>query len=112
MSVRVSGRKEIVEVLSAIKTATGIDSVYSHFVNGHALPYLAYIGTGQNSSVSDNRIDWRSNTYQVELYFKKKDEALESAIEDEFVSGGWYFEKGEDAFLSDEGIFYIIYDLS
>lgn len=108
----ISNREPITDVLSAIKTAYDIDSVYSHFTNGHTYPFLAYIGNGQSQLMADGTAYWRGNTYQVELYFKKKDESLEEDIEDAFLAGGWNFSKSEDVYISDEGVFYITYQLS
>lgn len=108
----ISNRKALVEVLQDIKTTLGIDSTYSHFRNGHEYPYLAYIGSGQVQLTADGTAFWRSNTYQVELYFKKKDPALEDAVEDAFLAGGWNYTKSDDSYLEDEGVFLIFYDLS
>lgn len=111
MATKISNRQDIVTVLTGIKTELGIESAYSHFINGHSLPYLAYIGTGQSTFDAGNGVFWRSNTYQVELYFSRKDEALEESIEDAFAAGGWLFDKSDDVYLEDEGIFYIVYQL-
>lgn len=108
----ISNRDDIVTVLAAIKEDLGVEAAYSHFIDGHSLPYLAYIGAGQEQLQADGKVYWRSNTYQVELYFAKKDEALEESIEDAFIAGGWKFSKSDDAYLDDEGIYIIYYDLS
>lgn len=112
MATNVNNRDSITTVLGTIKNELGIDAAYSHFVNGHSLPYLAYIGTGQNQLQADDTTIWRSNTYQVELYYDKKDEALEESIEDAFLAGGWHFDKSDDTYIEDEGIFLIYYSLS
>lgn len=108
----ISNRKPITAVLDTIKTTLGIDSAYSHFVDGHSYPHLVYIGSGQSQLLADNTAVWRGNTYQVELYFTKKDETLETAIEDEFLAGGWNYSKASDSYIDDEGVFVIFYDLS
>lgn len=110
--MNISNRENIVDVLASIKEHLGIESVYSHFTDGHSLPYLAYIATGQETFSAGDNIYWNSNTYQVELYFKKKDETLENSIESEFISGGWHYDKSEDLYLDDESIFYISYQLT
>ena len=107
-----NNRQDIVAVLSRIRTAYGVESVYSHFENGHALPYIAYIGAGQETSTADNSIYWKNNQYQAELYFKRKDPALEENIENAFISGGWHYDKSEDIFLEGESVFYIVYQLT
>lgn len=108
----ISNRQSIVEVLQGIQEDYGIDSAYSHFANGHPFPYLAYIGTGQTHLQADGTAYWRGNTYQVELYFLKKDETLEKSIEDAILAGGWNYSKSEDAYIEDMGAFVIYYDLS
>lgn len=108
----ISNRKTLAEVFAAIKEDLGVDAVYSHFANGHALPYMAYIGTGQTQLRADGTAYWSANTYQVELYFSRKDESLEAAIEAAFLEGGWGYSKSDDAYLEDEGVFLIFYELS
>lgn len=112
MSTNISNRLTLAEIFAGIKDDLGIDAVYSHFTNGHSLPYMAYIGNGQTQMLADGTAYWRTNTYQVELYFQKKDETLESSIEEAFLAGGWNYSKSDDAYLEDEGIFVIFFDLS
>ena len=107
-----SKRNNLTDVLASIKGSLGIDSTYSHWVNGHSLPYLTYIGSGQNQMEADSTIYWRQDTYQVELYFKKKNPDLEEGIENAFLEGGYLFDKSEDSYLDDEGVFVIFYELS
>lgn len=108
----IANRKPITEVLADIKDSQGIDAAYSHFANGHRYPHLTYIGSGQVHLEADGTAYWKGNTYQVELYYKKKDPALEDAIEAAFLAGGWNYTKSEDAYLEDERIFLIYYELS
>ena len=110
MRTNATNRETIVAVLRAIKSDLGIDSVYSHYKGAHVAPYMTYIGSGQIQHEQDNRIAWRSNTFEVSYYFKKKDEDMETAVEDHFIAGGWHYDKSSDGFLED--LFYIIYDLS
>lgn len=112
MSIPISDRKDIAEVLGGITEDYGVPAVYSHFENGSSLPYIAYIGGGQTQLQADSTTYWRANTYQVELYFSRKDEALEAHIEEAFIEGGWKFAKSEDAYIDDEGIYLIYYDLT
>lgn len=108
----ISNRTDIVTTLGDIKTQLGINSAYSHFVDGHDYPYIAYIGDGQSQLMADGTAYWRGNTYQVELYFLRKDEALEADIEDIILANGWNFDKSTDAFIEDEGVYFITYNLS
>ena len=88
---------------------TGMPCAYSHFKKPQKPPYIVYIGSGQNNSKADNTIYWRENTYQVEYYFIKKDEAKEGQIEQTLLDNGWLFEKSEDIYLDEEDVFLIYY---
>lgn len=89
---------------------TGLPCVYSHFKkNGVTPPYLAYIGSGQRNLNADDTHYWRENTYQVEYYFIDKDEEKEAEIEDALLENGFLYEKSEDIFLEEEGVFLIYY---
>lgn len=112
MRTQISDRKDIEVLLASIKQRTGTDWTYSHFENGHSLPYIAYIGAGQHRFPAADTVYWRSDTYQVELYFRYKNPALEAAIEDEILAAGWSYEKSADAYLDDEGIHLIYFYLS
>lgn len=89
--------------------STGLPCSYSHFQKKIEPPYLVYIGSGQNTFGADNTWYHRENTYQVEYYFTTKNEANETAIENALLSNGYNYEKSEDIFLEDEGLFLIYY---
>jgi len=98
--------------MSAIFTTlqkTKLPCAYSHFSKPQEAPYIVYIGNGQDTLPADNTLYWRENTYQLEYYFKEKDEAKEKAIEDILLADGYIFEKSEDLYLEDEGLFLIYY---
>lgn len=88
---------------------TGLPCSYSHFQKKIDPPYLVYIGSGQDTFGADNTWYHRENTYQVEYYFTTKNEANETAIENALLSNGYNYEKSEDIFLEDEGLFLIYY---
>lgn len=91
---------------------TGLPVAYSHFSKKQKLPYIAYIGSGQNNFTADNKIFWRENEYQVELYFDKKNEELETTIEDILIEDGFLFEKSEDTYIDSENVFVIYYNVT
>ncbi len=97
----------IYEVLES----TDLPCVYSHFKTPQEPPYLVYIGGGQNTFGADNTHYWRKNTYQIEYYFTEKNEALETEIEDVFLENGLNYEKSEDVFIEEEGVFVIYYTI-
>ncbi len=88
---------------------TKLPCAYSHFVEKVDLPYIVYIGSGQDTFGADNTWAYRNNKYQVEYYFREKNEATETAIEDILLADGYNYEKSEDVYIDDEGIFVIYY---
>ena len=103
-------RDNIFTVLQTLK----IPAAYSHFRRERSdpvePPYIVYIGAGQTVDRADNTHVWSLNRYQVEYYFKEKDETQEAAIESALLSGGYQFVKSEDLYLEDEDLFVIYYE--
>ena len=99
--------KTIYEVLQS----TGLPCAYSHFKTAQTPPYLVYIGEGQDVLAADNTHYWRNNRYQVEYYFTTKNEANEAAIEDALLGYGYLYEKSEDVYIEDQGVFVIYYTI-
>ena len=89
--------------------STGLPCAYSHFKTGQEPPYLVYIGNGQDVMEADNTHYWRNNSYQVEYYFTTKNETNETAIEDALLENGYLYDKSEDIYIEDEGVFLIYY---
>ena len=58
----------------------------------------------------DNHYEYYTNNqYQIEYYFTEKNEANEKAIEEALLRDGFNYEKSEDAFIENEGLFVIYY---
>lgn len=89
--------------------STGLPCAYSHFKTDQAPPYIVYIGNGQNVMDADNTHYWRENLYQIEYYFTTKSETNEATIETALLNAGYRYEKSEDIFIEDEGVFVIYY---
>lgn len=89
--------------------STGLPCAYSRFKKPTKPPYIVYIGSGQDIFEADNTHYWKQNTYQVEYYFTEKNESHETAIEDALLDSGFLYEKSEDIFIEDEGVFVIYY---
>lgn len=93
---------------------SGLPCAYSHFTDKQAPkepPYIVYIGQGQDHFLADNTYYHSRNTYQVEYYFTKKDEIEEAKIEELLLDNGFLFDKSEDIFIEDEGVFVIYYTI-
>lgn len=97
----------IFEVLQS----TGLPCAYSHFKTPQEPPYVVYIGNGQDIMEADNTVYWRENAYQVEYYFITKNEENETAIEDALISAGYIYDKSEDVFIEEQGVFVIYYQI-
>ena len=92
-----------------ILQSTGLPCAYSHFNNKQALPCIVYIGSGQDVFEADNTHYWKQNTYQVEYWFIEKNEINEANIEQALLDNGYLYEKSEDLYMEDEGVFVIYY---
>lgn len=92
--------------------STGIPCVYGRFRKGETPkvpPYIAYIGAGQETFEADNTFYYSQNSWQVEYYFTRKDEAAEAAIERALLENGYLYEKSDDVPVDDEGVYLIYY---
>lgn len=95
-------------IFSTLKS-TGLPCCYSHFRDNQEPPYIVYIGNGQNVLNADNTHYWRENRYQVEYYFKLKNEANEASIENALLNAGFIYEKSEDNYIEEQNVFVIYY---
>lgn len=87
---------------------------YSHFTeksSPDAPPYLVYIGNGQDTFEADNTHYYTNNRYQLEYYFTEKDEQQEAEIEQVLLDNGFLYDKSEDVYIEDEGVFVIYYQI-
>lgn len=89
--------------------STNLPCAYSHFKKKQSPPYIVYIGNGQDTMDADNTHYWKENRYQVEYYFTAKNEQNEAAIESKLLESGYLYEKSEDIYIEDEGVFVIYY---
>ena len=89
----------------------GLPFAYSHFKQPQAPPYIVYIGNGQDTFGADDTWHYKRNRYQIEYDFTEKNEANEEAIENVLLANGYNYEKSEDAFIEDEGVFVIYYQI-
>lgn len=91
--------------------STGLPCAYSHFKKKQSPPYIVYIGNGQDVFEADNTHYWKQNTYQVEYYFTTKNEQNEASIENALLEAGYLYDKSEDNYIEDEGVFVIYYNI-
>ena len=89
----------------------GLPCADSHFKTSQTPPYIVYIGNGQDTMDADNTHYWRNNRYQVEYYFTTKNEQNEASIENALLGAGYLYEKSEDVYIEDQGVFVIYYQV-
>ena len=89
--------------------STGLPCAYSHFKTDQDPPYIVYTGNGQDVVRADNTHYWRQNLYRVEYYFTTNNESHEASIEDALLAAGYLYDKSEDLFIEEEGVFVIYY---
>ena len=97
--------------LFQVLQSTGLPCAYSHFKTKQSPPYIVYIGSGQDIFEADNTHYWKENTYQVEYYFTTKNEQNEASIENALLEAGYLYDKSEDNYIEDEGVFVIYYNI-
>ena len=106
----------IFEILTDPQTGLGIPCAYSHFSKDDedkpsAPPYIVYLGGGQDNFTADNSYYYQRNRYQLEYYFTEKDEDQEAQIEKLLLDNGFLYDKSEDVYIEDEGVFVIYYNV-
>ena len=92
---------------------TGLPVRY-YTMTGKKLParYIVWYGNGQAATAADDTLFYKTNEYVVEYYYKRKDEEAEAAIENALLQNGNIFEKSEDVYIDDEGMYVIYYYVS
>lgn len=90
---------------------TGLPVAYGVFDEEQDPPYIAYIGSGQMDFAADDTYYHRKNRYQIEYYFKEKDEDKEAEIEQLLLDNGYPYQKSEDLYLDDQRLFLIYYQV-
>ena len=99
--------------MSIQSTLVGLDLpvAYGRFRKQQELPYIVYTGAGQNQSDADNTHYYSENSYQIEYYFKEKNEANEKAIEEALLQNGFLYEKSPDTYIEDGDAWVIYYNV-
>lgn len=95
--------------IDSILEGLGIPVAYGLHKEKTPLPYITWLGSGQNTFDADNTYYFKENTYQIELYYKLKDPTLEDQLEQILLDNGLLYEKSEDVYLEEEGTFMIYY---
>ena len=92
-------------------TSTGMPVAYGFFKEPQQLPFLCYKQNGQTNVPADDTFIHSEQDYQIEYYFKAKDEDTEETIEQALLANGYLYEKSEDAYIEDDKVFVIYYQV-
>ena len=91
--------------------STGLPVAYGRFKKKQDLPFLVYLGDGQDNTPADNTYYHSEDRYQIEYYFAEKDEAKEKAIEQQLLEDGFLYEKSSDIYIETDDIWVIYYNV-
>lgn len=72
-------------------------------------PYIIYLGNGQDIFEADGICYMIENRYQIEYYYKEKNDDFEAQIESELLAAGYSYEKSEDVYVEDLECFLTYY---
>lgn len=95
-------------VLSLLQTL-GRPVAYGYHSADQELPYFCLMGAGQDVFEADTTYYVKKDRTQIEYYFKQKDSAFEDEIEELLLEHGLRYEKSEDVYIEDQGVFLIYY---
>lgn len=96
--------------LKSLLKSIGIPVAYSHFTKPPKLPYLVYLRVNDYNMHADNKVYFKLNNYQIELYTEKKDLALEEKVEAMFDLKEIPYSTSEE-WIQDENMFQVVYSI-
>ena len=82
-----------------------------YFVNPEPgiVPFIVYYGTGSRNFKADDVVYDKEAHWNIELYVRKKDVALEERLENLLDAAEIVWEKGYDVYIDTEKVFMIPY---
>lgn len=95
----------------ALLEQIGIPVCYGMFKKPESPPFFCFLGAGQENFDADNKHFYKKNNYQVEYYYKIKDEEMEDRIEELFSDNNILYEKSEDSYIEEDDMWVIFYDI-
>ncbi len=87
----------------------GIPAAYGRFRSKQPPPFVVYLGDGQENFEADDTHYASVDNYQIQYYFKKKNEANEKIIERALLNDGFLYEKSPDVYIESEDLWVIYY---
>lgn len=98
--------QELYQILGTLN----VPVVYMRSKEVLPLPYIVYLGDGQDTFNADNTYYTKTNNYRIELYFEAKDESLEESIEELLLDNGLLYSKSDDIYIQSQDCFEIYYE--
>lgn len=97
--------------INPIKLLKPLGIPVGYFVNPEPeiVPFIVYIGAGSRNFKAENSVYDKKAHWNIELYTRKKDVALEERLEDLLDKAGIVWEKGADVYIDTEKVFLIPY---
>ena len=99
------------EDLKDLLDTTDLPVAFDHFNTEQALPYMAYIVTGNDSFAADGTVYYTAPNIQLELYTKFKDETTEGTVE-AVLNGVPFFYTKAEGYLPDEQMYMVTYQFT
>lgn len=96
--------------LKTLLESTGMKVAYHSFTAPPPPPYLLYLFDNSDNLGADNKVYHKDNSWNIELYTKKKDPAAEAKVEAVLDAAEIYWEKTE-TYLQSEGLFEVLYEI-
>lgn len=97
--------------INPVKLLKPLGIPVGYFVNPEPgkVPFIVYTGAGSRNFKAENSVYDKKARWNIELYIKKKDVALEEKLEDLLDEAGIVWEKGSDVYIDTEKVFLIPY---
>ena len=98
--------QELKELLDGL----GILFAFGHWEDPPPMPYGVYFDDRTDTFAADGAVYFTSRHFNIELYVRQRDEALEGRLEDIFDTADLYWEK-DSAWVDDLRAYQIAYEI-
>lgn len=98
------------EQLTALLLTLGIPVAYSHFDHPQKPPFAVFYLLEDENMSADDGVYFTDSRFNVELYTRRKDPALERRVQRLLRDNGLYWEKAE-SFIESEGVYEVLYQI-
>lgn len=96
--------------LEALLAPLGVPFQFHHWETPPPMPYGVYFDDHANNFAADGSVYFSARNYNIELYVRQRDEALEGRLEDIITGAGLYWEKNA-AWIEPNRAYQISYEI-